>query len=419
MTHLRGSADCEPSTVPAAARCGATEAAAPTAPKLLFLVTEDWFFCSHRMVIARAARDAGFAVVVATRVGGHGAQICAEGFALRPLVWRRRGDGVLGQVRAILAIARLYRAERPDIVHHVALKAIVFGAAARRLAFGFGRSAPAQVSAVMGLGAVVGPLVRSGWRSRPLRWALGFALRGGRVTVENPDDRIALMRTGIADAAVTLIPGSGIDTARFAPLPDPSPASPLKVALVARMLRSKGVPDAVAAVRRLRATRLPIELLLAGPTDPDNRDSLSEAELAALTAQPGVRWLGRVADVREVWRRAAIAVLPSTYGEGVPSALLEAAACGRPIVATDTAGCREAVRDGETGVLVPPGDVGALATALAALAGDPARRQAMGAAGRALLEREFSQERVAHDTLVLYRQALLERNAAAAAGTAR
>ncbi len=174
------------------------------------------------------------------------------------------------------------------------------------------------------------------------------------------------------------------------------------------MLRSKGVLDAVAAVRLLRARGVAIELLLAGPTDPDNRDSLDEAALAALAAEPGIAWLGRVEDVRAVWRRAAIAVLPSTYGEGVPKALLEAAAGARAIVATDMPGCREAVRHGETGLLVPPHDIAALADALARLAGDPAARQAMGAAGRALVEREFGEATVASQTLLLY-QALLRR----------
>src|SRR5205807_2783557 len=135
-----------------------------------------------------------------------------------------------------------------------------------------------------------------------------------------------------------------------------------------------------------------IELLLAGPADPDNRGSLSEERLSSLSAEPGIEWLGPVSDVREVWRRAAIAVLPSTYGEGVPKALLEAAACARPIVATDVPGCREVVRPGETGILVQPRDVEGLAEAIATLAGDPARRDAMGRAGRALMERDFAEE---------------------------
>ena len=124
-------------------------------------------------------------------------------------------------------------------------------------------------------------------------------------------------------------------------------------------------------------------------------------------------WLGRVEDVREVWHEAAIAVLPSTYGEGLPKSLLEAASCGRAIVASDMPGCREIVRPGgpgeETGLLVPPGDVAALTRAIAALARDPERRRAMGRAGRLLVERDFAEERVAAQTLGLYESVLCER----------
>src|SRR3954447_2675229 len=389
-------------------------------PKLLFLVTEDWYFWSHRLPIARAARDAGFEIVVAARERTHGDRIRAEGFRFEPLGWRRRGDRVVGAGRAVAAIAALYRRERPDIVHHLALKPVLFGAAALLLAFPRRAGRPACIAAVNGLGS--GFSSTSGV-ARLARAALGRGLRhaagNARIIVQNPEDREALARLGIDPARLVLIRGSGVDTAHFAPLPEPvaKPGGPsIRVALVGRMLRSKGVPDAVAAVRLLRAEGLAIELVLAGPTDPDNPDSLDDRALAAFAAEPGVVWLGRVEDVREVWKEAAIAVLPSTYGEGLPKSLLEAASCGRAIVASDMPGCREIVRPvrpgGETGLLVPPGDVAALARAIAALARDPQRRRAMGRAGRLLVEREFAEERIAAQTLALYERALRERGAA-------
>jgi glycosyltransferase involved in cell wall biosynthesis len=380
-------------------------------PKLLFLVTEDWYFCSHRLAIARAARAAGFEVVVATRVRVHGDAICAEGFALRPLAWRRRGDGLLGAARAIRAIIGLYRAEQPDIVHHVALKPVLFGGIARRLAFPRAADRPAAVDAVMGLGSGFSTAAPA---ARLRRRALGTALRlvagssGSRVVAQNPEDRTALAGLGIDPERIALIRGSGVDTGHFVPLSEPE-ASPLTVALVARMLRDKGVFEAVAAIRRLRARGLAVELLLAGPTDPDSANSLSEETLRSLATEPGIEWLGPVADVRTVWRRAAIAVLPSTYGEGVPKTLLEAAACARPVVATDVPGCREAVRAGETGMLVRPHDVDALAEAIAALAADPALRARMGRAGRALIEQQFTDAIIARETLALYHAAVAER----------
>ena len=372
-------------------------------PKLLFLVTEDWYFCSHRLPVARAARDAGFRVAVATRVREHGKQIEAEGFALRPLRWKRRGDGMLGHLRALAEIVRLYRRERPDLVYHVALKPVLFGGIAARLMFS---RRPGVVSAVMGLG-IEFTGSGAGWKKRLLGWALRLAAATGRIIVQNPENRDALIGLGIAAGRIALIPGSGVDTEHFAALPDPAEA-PVAAALVGRMLRSKGVPDAVAAVRKLRAAGMAVELILAGAADPDSRDSLSDAELAELAREPGVEWLGHVGDVRAVWRRAAVALLPSSYGEGVPKALLEAASCARPIVASDMPGCREVVAPGETGLLVPPHDAAALAEAIAALAGDPGLRRRMGEAGRRRVVAGFAEATIARQTVALLRSVLDE-----------
>ena len=382
-------------------------------PKLLFLVTEDWYFCSHRLPAAHAARAAGFDVVVATRVRAHGDRIRDEGFTLRPIGWRRRGDGLVGAARAISGIARLYRAERPDIVHHVALKPVLFGGIALRFAFPAPESAPVTIDSIMGLGS---RFSAASFGARLRRPSLGIALRlaaggkRGRVIVQNPEDRDALIALGLVPQRIVMIRGSGVDCNHFRALPDPE-ATTVTVALVSRMLHAKGVLDAAAAIRLLRGRGHPVELLLAGPSDPDNRGSLTAKTLISLTTHPGIEWLGPVADVRAVWRRAAIAVLPSTYGEGVPKALLEAAACARPIVASDVPGCREVVRPGETGLLVPPRDIQGLADAIAALAGDPVRRKAMGRAGRELIEREFAETIVARETLAVYDAALRERAA--------
>ena len=390
-----------------------TSPAAGRRPKLLFLVTEDWYFCSHRLPVARAARAAGFDVLIATRVRAHGDRIRDEGFALRPIGWRRRGDGLVGARRAISEIAGLYRAEQPDLVHHIALKSVLLGGIALRRAFPGSEGAPVAIDSIMGLGS---RFSAASFAAR-LRWpSLGIALRvsagrdRGWVIVQNPEDRDALTTLGIPLQRIRMIRGSGVDCNHFRPLPDPD-AVTVAVALVSRMLRDKGVLDAVAAIQLLRGRGLPVELLLAGPTDPDNRGSLTAETLASLTTDLGVEWLGPIADVRAVWRRAAIAVLPSTYGEGVPKALLEAAACARPIIASDVPGCREIVRPGDTGLLVPPRDIQGLADAIAALAGDPMRRKAMGRAGRALVEREFGEDIVARETLAIYDTALRQRAA--------
>ncbi len=333
---------------------------------------------------------------------------------MRPIGWRRRGDGLVGAARAISEIARLYRAEQPDLVHHIALKSVLFGGIALRRAFTGPEGAPVAINSIMGLGS---RFSAASFAARLRRPSLGIALRlaagteRGWVIVQNPEDRDALMTLGIAPQRIVMIRGSGVDCNHFRALPDPD-ASTIKVALVSRMLRDKGVLDAAAAIGLLRGRGLAVELLLAGPTDPDNRGSLTPETLFSLgAADHGIEWLGPIADVRAVWRRAAIAVLPSTYGEGVPKALLEAAACARPIIASDVPGCREVVRPGETGLLVPPRDIEGLADAIAALASDPMRRKAMGRAGRALVERDFDEDIVARETLAVYDAALRERAA--------
>ena len=279
----------------------------------------------------------------------HGDRIRGEGFRFEALNWRRRGDRVVGAGRAVAAIAALYRRERPDIVHHVALKPVLFGGAALRLAFPRRAGRPClrrrrQRARFGFLG------LRASGAARLAR-ARSLGRGGCAMPPATPASSCRTRRTGrrspalgIDRSRLVLIRGSGVDTAHFAPLPEPLriPGADVKVALVGRMLRSKGVLDAVAAVRRLRAEGLAVELVLAGPTDPDNPDSLDDRALAALAAEPGIVWLGRVEDVREVWAEAAIAVLPSTYGEGLPKSLLEAAVLRA--ARSSPATCRAAAR---------------------------------------------------------------------------
>ncbi|MEW5703856.1 MAG: glycosyltransferase family 4 protein [Pseudomonadota bacterium] len=375
----------------------------PRKAKILFLVTEDWYFCSHRLPIARAARDAGMEVVVATRVSDRAEAIRAEGFRLLPIGLRRRSFNPFREVAALAELVRLYRRERPDLVHHVAMKPVLYGSFAAWLCGGL-----TAVNALAGLGFV---FASSNLRARALRPFVRFALRfllnrvNGKVVLQNPDDRRALQETaGIKPERMMVIPGSGVDTTHFQPLPEP-PGASIGVAMVARMLAVKGVYDLIAAARLLARRDKRVRVLLYGMPDPDNPTSIPRAQLEAWTAEGIVEWRGFEVDVRRIWREAHIAVLPS-YGEGVPKSLLEAAACGRPVVTTDAPGCREVVRPDETGLLVPPGEVEALAGALAHLAGDEALRRAMGEKGRRFIEATFSERLVVTQTMALYRELL-------------
>jgi glycosyltransferase involved in cell wall biosynthesis len=366
-------------------------------PKLLYLVTEDWYFCSHRLPIARAARDAGYEVLVATRVDRHGDAIRREGFELLPLNLRRREMRPWRELGALAEIVRLYRRVRPHIVHHVAMKPVVYGSIAARLA-----GVPVVINALAGLGFVFASSTR---RARILRPFLKLALRGlvagggCQAVVQNPDDEKLMQGIGVSGERITVIRGSGVDPTAFRPMPEPG--GDVVVTMVSRMLWDKGVGELVEAARQLRDGVHRLRVQLVGPSDPENPAAIPEITLRNWEREGVVQWLGQRDDVAELWARSHIAVLPS-YREGLPKALLEAAACGRPMVATDVPGCREIVIDGETGLLVPARDSASLAQALARLAADAALRKHMGDAARRRVVDHFSQERVAAETLELY-----------------
>jgi glycosyltransferase involved in cell wall biosynthesis len=381
-------------------------------PRLLYLVTEDWYFCSHRLPMARAARDAGFRVAVATRCADHGARIRDEGFELHPLRWRRRSVDPISAARDIAEIAALYRELAPDLVHHVALKPVVYGSIAAGLSSHLhgppGLMGPRVVNALTGFGFAFGSRGRAaaaiGRIARPTLRRL-LRRRGSVVVVQNQADAQRLDTEGLVErAAIRLVRGSGVDLRRFVPLPEPP--LPFTIGFVGRMLADKGVPTLIDAYRLLRARGLPIELVLAGAPDRENPTSLSEHELAALAALPGVRWLRHVDDVREVWRRCHVAVLPSRH-EGLPLALLEAAACGRALVASDVSGCRELAVHEDNALLVPPDDPVALADAIARLADDRDLRLRLAARSRArVIERGMGQDAIGAEMVAIYRELL-------------
>ncbi len=372
--------------------------AAGTPSKLLFVVTEDWYFCSHRLPLARAARDDGYEVLVAARMANDADRIREEGFRPIPLRLRRRRSNPWNEVASIVELVKLYRREKPDIVHHVAMKPVIYGSLAALIA-----RVPFIVNALAGFGYI---FTSTQIRARLLRWPVRAALRWllsagqGRTIVQNPDDRQALRELGIADGRIVVIPGSGVDTELFHSVPEAD--GPPVVCLVSRMLWDKGVGELAAAARVLKAETPALRVWLVGPTDPENPASIPEAQLARWVQEGILEWLGPRDDVAALWQQAHIAVLPS-YREGLPKALLEAAASGRPMVAADVPGCREIVIDNETGLLVAARDGIALADALRRLAGDAVLRQRLGSAARQRVLDHFSQERIARETLALYR----------------
>lgn len=371
---------------------------APHGRRLLVLVTEDWYFCLHWMHIAVAARAAGHHVTVATRVSAHGDRIREAGLDLVPIDLGRSGTNPLRDLVTMVRLTRLYRRLRPDVVQHIAVKPVLYGSVAARLA-----GVPAVVNTVAGLGYVFSssellarllrPLVAFGYR-------LALAPRRHHLVVQNGDDlEFFVSHAGVDRRRAHVIRGVGVDIERFSPVAEP-PGVPL-VLLPARLLRDKGVAEFVAAACLLRERGVPARFAIAGDRDPQNPGSVPEQQVEAWSGEGAVEFLGWQSDMAAVLRAAHIVCLPS-YREGLPTALTEAAACGRPIVTCDVQGCREVVRDGDNGLLVPARDPLALADALERLITDTALRALMGARGRARALAEFSTGRIVGETLALY-----------------
>lgn len=363
---------------------------------LVFLLTEDWFFASHFWVRGLAAKQAGWRVVLVARASEAAARIRESGIEVIPVDFNRRRLNPLAEAWFTWRLARLYRELKPDVVHHIALKPIVIGGAAARLA-----GVRNIVNAPVGLGfvfssekllaRVLKPLVSLGLRAT-------LTPPGAQVVFENPDDLAALTSAGmVRKEAAHLVRGAGVDIQAFHPAPEPP--GPVRVILIARMIREKGIADFVAAARILRGQA---EFVLVGAPDAGNPNTITQAELRAWEAEGVVQWLGPRRDIAALLAGAHIAVQPSTYREGLPKSALEAMAAGKPLVATDIPGCREAVVDGETGFLVPPRDALALAEAIGKLIHDAALRARLGAAARLRAEQYFADSIICKQTLLVY-----------------
>jgi glycosyltransferase involved in cell wall biosynthesis len=346
--------------------------------------------------MARAAQRAGYDVHVITQVGSDRAAIEALGFQLHDMVWRRGSVSPLAFAANVRAVRRVYRTIEPDLVHHVALQPTIVGSLAAA-------GLPCvRLNALAGLGfAFTSATPKARLLLPVLRALLRHVLGHPRaaVLVQNPDDRAAIAGLGVAGEKFFTIAGSGVDTDVLLPLPEPP--GTVTAAFVGRLLDDKGVRTLVAAHDILARRGQSVRLLIAGEPDPANPVSIPSDEIAAWAKRPGLELLGQVSDIREVWKRAHVAVLPSRR-EGLPKSLLEAAACGRPIVASDVPGCREIARNGVNALLVPPDDPAALAAAIEKLALDPSLRMRFGAAGRRLVEEHFSSDRIGRETVALY-----------------
>jgi glycosyltransferase involved in cell wall biosynthesis len=349
--------------------------------KILVAITEDWFALSHFQPLLRTLAELADEVVVVTRSSGRMGEIAALGCRPIDFDFRRSSLNPLEQASVVRRLAGLIDAERPDVVHAIAMQTLVVAGLALRLA----RPVPHMVLHLTGLGFLgisnsraarlvrpVATRVLAGVLRQPTSWLLA----------ENPDD-VAYIRERGAEPGerLTILGGAGIDEAAFPALPPPANRRPV-AAFVGRMIRSKGVDVLVAAQQLLAERGIGLDLALYGKTDDDNPEGVPRGEIESWARRGGVVWHGHVSDIRGVWANADIGVLPAITREGLPRAVLEAAASARPLIVTDVPGCRHFVRHGIDGLIVPPADAAALAGALERLANDPELRVRMGRSAR-------------------------------------
>jgi glycosyltransferase involved in cell wall biosynthesis len=372
--------------------------------RVLLAINDLPFLLSHRLPILTALRASKLTVAVAAPTQAKANAILGN-MGIDTFDWplTRSGLHPLREADCVLRLASIYRRWRPAVVHHVTPKPVLYGSLAARLT-----GIPRVINAISGLGYMFSNVEQ---RNRLLHRAalvshqIAHASDGTRVIFQNPDDRAVLVNRGLVPIERTyLIPGSGVDPTAWQPVETLCSAPVVTVAC--RMLFDKGVADAVAAAKMLRAKSQDIDLHLAGGFDPGSPRAIPESTLQQWHADGSARWLGQVDSMAIQWRQSRIACLPSYYGEGIPKALIEAASCGLPIVTCDVPGCREIVRHGDNGLLVPPRNPQALAEALKTLLNDYDLCVRMGRRGRERVIAEFSLDRVVRQHLDIYRELL-------------
>ena len=371
-------------------------------PKVLFVITEDWFFHSHFLNRAISLLASGGTVGIATRFSVHEEELKSLGFTLFPVSFSRRGLNPLTEVITSLRIRKIVREFKPDITHNVALKPVVTGT--------FGELLGRQrviVNALVGMGYIFTSTDARASLVRPILSRILKSLlrsKSVHVVIENPDDLSSLVSDGfVKPSNISLIRGAGVDLKAFPFHPEID--DPVVVTLVSRILRDKGVMEFINAATQLRARLPEVVFQIVGEPDLGNPSAIPQSEIDSWESLPNVKYLGHRSDIADILKDSHIVCLPS-YREGLPKSLLEALSSGRPIITTDVPGCREVCVDGVNGLLIPARDSVALSSAIEKLVLDPKLRQEMGRAGRLRAESEFSNEIVCAQTLDLYRRLL-------------
>lgn len=365
--------------------------------KLLFFVSEDWYFCSHRLELAVAAKQSGFDVYVMCKVTKHRHIIEAAGIKVLELEINRASFGIVSNIRLLYQVIALVRKIRPDIMHNVAQKPVILGSIAAKIC-----RVERLVNALGGLGFVFSSSTRKAKVIKSiLPYIYNIVLRNAQLIVQNRDDRDYFLHTvNLPSDLVHLVPGAGVDTTRFEYCELPETAT-TRVVLVARMLKEKGIAEYINAAKKVRGVASDVEFYLVGDIDPLNPHSFGRTELEKMSEDAGVKWEGPSDDIFRVWASAHVSVLP-TYREGLPKSLLESASVGRPIVTTNVTGAREVVQDHVNGFLVPAKSSELLSERILQLVNDRALCKKMGKESRRMVEESFSSKVIIPQCLSIY-----------------
>lgn len=378
----------------------AREASKSVKEKILLVANTSWYLYNFRLPLARQLRDLGYEVVFVSPLDGYSDRLVAENFRWVELRMNRKSINPLRELVTLFRFCKIYRSEKPSVCHHFTVKCVLYGTVAAKLV-----GIKAVVNAITGLGHA---FIGQGWLHRTTRPLLRLAyqkiLTARRVQVifQNGDDyREFSDRRMIIPDKSTIIRGSGVCLQRFTPRPGPLDGSPCPTVLLAsRLIKEKGLLEYVEASRQLRTRGVDVRFALAGQIDPGNPSSISESDLEKWRSEGVIDYLGQIEKIEEVLQVATIVVLPS-YREGTPRILLEAAAMGKPIIATDVPGCREVVKHDYNGYLVEARNADALASAIESMLSDPAKMMQFGQNSRCLAH-EFEESNVIDATVKVY-----------------
>jgi len=370
--------------------------------KIFMFANTDWYLFNFRLPLIKRLIGLGHEVTVLSPNGLFQSRLRDEGVRCLTIPLERKGQFGASDIKGLYQLLRIYRREKPDVVHHFTVKAVIYGMVAAKLA-----RIPFQINAITGMGYLfTGEKTRSSLTRRVVVFCLQKFLSGKncRTVVQNQDDQAALLNLGISRAeTLFLISGSGVNLEKFTPS-DVQKTGSVKILMASRILIDKGVREYVAAARKILALRADVEFLLAGTPDPGNPSAIGIKEIETWRDIKGFEYLNYVENMKQLLDSIDIAVLPS-YREGLPRSLLEASACQLPCVASDVPGCNYVVDDGVTGYLVQPKTVGELALAMERLIDAPDLRKKMGLAARERVSRLFSEEMVIGQTVAIYNMA--------------